>query len=78
MTAKGKVIVSINDAPEMRQAFKGFTQRPLTTKYTVGSKASSRTTKTELLVRNWYRVVADFKLEVLRLWARGCLFATAR
>lgn len=51
--AKGKVIVSVNDVPEMRQAFKGLTQRKLTIRYTVGAKASSRTEKGELLIRNW-------------------------
>lgn len=49
----GKAIVSVNDIPEMRKAFKGLTMRRLTIKYTVGASAKSRTEKGELLIRNW-------------------------
>ncbi|WP_394789165.1 DNA adenine methylase [Rhodoferax sp.] len=49
----GKAIVSVNDIPEMRKAFKGLTMRRLKIKYTVGKSAKSRTEKGELLIRNW-------------------------
>lgn len=51
--AKGRFIVSINDVPEMREAFQGFTQRNLSIRYTVGRDAVSRGQKGELLIRNW-------------------------
>lgn len=50
---KGKAIVSVNDIPEMRQAFKGLTMRRLAIKYSVGSADRGRGVKGELLVRNW-------------------------
>jgi DNA adenine methylase len=49
----GKAIVSVNDVPEMREAFKGLHQQRLTIRYTVGLPASTRTEKGELLIRNW-------------------------
>ncbi len=49
----GKAIVSVNDIPEMRKAFKGLTMRRLKIKYTVGAAAQSRGEKGELLIRNW-------------------------
>jgi DNA adenine methylase len=52
-TMKGKAIVSVNDIPEMRQAFKGLTTRRLAIKYTVGGSGRGRGEKGELLVRNW-------------------------
>jgi DNA adenine methylase len=51
--AKGRFIVSINDVPEMREAFQGFTQRNLSIRYTVGRDVSTRGQKGELLIRNW-------------------------
>jgi DNA adenine methylase len=50
---KGKAIVSVNDIPEMRQAFKCFTMRRLRIKYTVGASGGGRGERAELLVRNW-------------------------
>jgi DNA adenine methylase len=50
---KGKAIVSVNDIPEMRQAFKGFTMRRLVIKYTVGGSGRGRGERGELLIRNW-------------------------
>lgn len=52
-TIKGKAIVSVNDIPEMRQAFKGLTMRRLAIRYTVGAGGRGRGEKGELLVRNW-------------------------
>ena len=50
---QGKAIVSVNDIPEMRAAFKGLTQRRLAIKYTVGAAGRGRAQKGELLIRNW-------------------------
>lgn len=50
---KGKAIVSVNDIPEMRRAFKGLTMRGLKIKYTVGGCGKAQTEKGELLIRNW-------------------------
>ena len=52
-TIKGKAIVSVNDIPEMRAAFKGLTMRRLKIKYTVGGGGKGRTERGELLIRNW-------------------------
>ena len=50
---KGKAIVSVNDIPEMRAAFKGLTMRRLGIKYSVGQVGKARVTKGELLIKNW-------------------------
>ena len=50
---QGKAVVSVNDIPEMRAAFKGLTQRRLAIKYTVGAAGRGRAQKGELLIRNW-------------------------
>jgi DNA adenine methylase len=52
-TIKGRAIVSVNDIPEMRQAFKGLTMRHLRIRYTVGDRGRGRGEKGELLIRNW-------------------------
>lgn len=52
-TIKGKMIILVNDIPEMRQAFKGLTMRRLAIKYTVGAAGKGRSEKEELLIRNW-------------------------
>ncbi|BEP42988.1 DNA adenine methylase [Variovorax sp. V15] len=51
-TMKGKAVVSVNDIPEMRQAFAGLTQRSLSITYSVGL-AENRSTTRELLVTNF-------------------------
>ncbi len=50
---KGKVVISVNDIPEMRQAFAGLTMKALSTKYTVGGAAASRKASGELLIWNF-------------------------
>lgn len=50
---KGKAIVSVNDIPEMRQAFAGLTMRRVAIRYSVGAKGQGRDERGELLVRNW-------------------------
>lgn len=52
-TMKGKAVVSVNDIPEMRQAFKGLTMKRLTISYTVGAAAATRQPRGELLIRNF-------------------------
>ena len=52
-TMKGKAVISVNDIPEMREAFKGLTIKRLTTKYTGGGTATSRKTSGELLITNF-------------------------
>lgn len=48
---KGRSILTINDHPDMRQAFKGFRIRRLTTRYTIGqSAASKRAVRGEIVV----------------------------
>lgn len=50
---KGKAIVSVNDIPEMRQAFAGLTIKRLAIRYSVGVSGSGRDERGELLIRNW-------------------------
>jgi len=50
---KGKAIVSVNDIPEMRRAFKGLTMRRLAIRYSVSAAGRGRGEKGELLIRNW-------------------------
>ncbi|OAK55061.1 restriction endonuclease subunit M [Variovorax paradoxus] len=49
---KGKAVVSVNDIPEMRQAFAGLKLRPLSITYSVGS-AMSRLPSRELVISNF-------------------------
>jgi DNA adenine methylase len=50
---KGKAIVSVNDIPQMRQAFKGMKTRRLGIKYALGRGRGGSTARSELLIRNW-------------------------
>lgn len=50
---KGKAVVSVNDIPEMRRAFKGLRTSRLTVSYTVGASGRGRTPKGELVIRSW-------------------------
>lgn len=52
-TMKGKAVVSVNDIPEMRRAFKGLTMKRLSIKYTVGVSGTGRGAKGELLICNF-------------------------
>jgi DNA adenine methylase len=51
---QGKMIISINDHPDIRQAFAGLPMREVSTTYTVGKKASQAR---ELLILNWEAAV---------------------
>lgn len=50
---KGKAVVSVNDIPEMRQAFSGLEMKRLVTNYTVGASGRGREPKGELLITNF-------------------------
>lgn len=51
---KGKVLLTVNDHPDMRLAFKGLRIHRLKTRYTVGgSAASKQQERFELAVRSW-------------------------
>lgn len=50
---KGKAVVSVNDIPQMREAFAGLAMKRLATNYTVGASGQGRGEKWELLIRNY-------------------------
>lgn len=50
---KGKMIISVNDIPEMRQAFAGLTIDQVPIRYTVGGAKKARAEVSELIIRNW-------------------------
>lgn len=50
---KGKALVSVNDIPAMRQAFKGLAMKRVSINYTVGANGVGRDPKGELLITNW-------------------------
>jgi DNA adenine methylase len=52
-TMVGKAVVSVNDIPEMRAAFKGLEMKRLTINYTVGASGRGREPKGELLIWNF-------------------------
>jgi len=54
-TCKGKVLLSINDHPDMRRIFAGFPMKELTVKYSLGNNHSKSATVGELAVWNWGR-----------------------
>lgn len=49
---KGKMVVSVNDIPQMRSAFDGLTMETVAITYTVGGAGRS-SPKTELVIRNY-------------------------
>lgn len=48
----GKMVISVNDIPEMRQAFAGLTMETVEITYTVGGGGRA-SQKGELIIRNW-------------------------
>lgn len=50
---KGKAIVSVNDIPEMRRAFKGFRIQSVKLAYTVGGASRDNKKSGELVIRSW-------------------------
>lgn len=51
-TIKGKMVISVNDIPEMREAFAGLQMKTLGIRYTVGGSGRSGEQQ-ELLIWNW-------------------------
>jgi len=49
---QGKMIISVNDIPEMREAFEGFTMESVSIRYAVGG-TQGRDEKYELIIRNF-------------------------
>lgn len=49
---QGKAVLTINDHPQMREVFKGFTNRRVDINYTVGG-SGKRSNSRELIVQNW-------------------------
>ena len=52
-TVQGRMIVSVNDIPEMRKAFKGLMIDRVDINYTVGGTGKSKAKTGELIIRNW-------------------------
>ncbi|MCO6427603.1 hypothetical protein [Nitrosomonas communis] len=51
-TIKGKMITSVNDIQEMREAFDGLEMQQVTINYTVGGQ-QGRAQRSELIIRNF-------------------------
>lgn len=51
-TVKGRMLISVNDIPEMRQAFDGLVMESIPIKYTVGG-GKNTAARMELLIRNF-------------------------
>ena len=52
-TIKGKMVISVNDIPEMRRVFAGLTMESVPITYTVGGAGRNRAKTAELIIRNW-------------------------
>ena len=52
-SCKGKVMVSINDHPEIRTAFAGLNMMGIDIKYSVGNNNAAPGTSHELVITNW-------------------------
>lgn len=52
-TIAGKMIITVNDHPDMRRVFAGLHIRTAPIKYTVGTGVSRSAKRTELIIRSW-------------------------
>lgn len=52
-TIKGKMIISVNDIAEMREAFTGMCMETVEIDYTVGGMQRAKSKARELIIRNW-------------------------
>lgn len=52
-SCKGKVMLSINDHPDIRRVFEGFTMQGLDIKYSMASVHGQPQTSKELVITNW-------------------------
>lgn len=50
---KGKMIISVNDIPEMRQIFGGMVMKEVKISYTAGGAKENKNKSGELIIRNW-------------------------
>jgi len=50
---RGKMIISVNDIPEMREAFRGLTMESVDIRYSVGGGSRGGQIRRELIIRNW-------------------------
>ena len=50
---KGRMVISVNDIPEMRSAFNGLPMKVLAINYSVGGPARSNASTNELVIRSW-------------------------
>ncbi len=50
---KGKMVITVNNIPEMKKAFKGFKMSAVGIDYTLGSKYGKAAKRQELIIRNW-------------------------
>lgn len=50
---RGRMIISVNDIPEMRQAFNGLPMQSVPIRYTVGGNNSQTGEFAELIIRSW-------------------------
>lgn len=49
----GKVLLTVNDHPKMREVFAGFRRTRATIRYSVGNRTGKPKTSGELILRNW-------------------------
>ncbi|MFC5399723.1 DNA adenine methylase [Undibacterium jejuense] len=52
-TIKGKMVISVNDIPAMREVFAGLNMESVTINYTIGGSTKSKEKAGELIIRNW-------------------------
>lgn len=52
-SVKGKMLISVNNIPEMKRAFKGLKMSTVRVGYSVGSKFGKEAKREELLIRNF-------------------------
>lgn len=50
---KGRMVISVNDHPEMRKAFRGLSIERTDLRYTVGGGAKATEPRGELIIRSW-------------------------
>ncbi len=50
---KGRMLISVNDIPEMREVFGGLTMQSVNIRYTVGGNQPGKAPSSELLIHNW-------------------------
>ena len=58
LSCKGRVMVSINDHPDIRAAFDGMQMRPLRIRYSMANKQGTPAESSELMITNYEPVVS--------------------